>query len=456
VINKNNKLCKEAKLYYYDCLCDKSCGLIPQSISNHIEQCHNCQKQINQLKVALSQQECIESEQKKDRSAVTTMLQLHFAYIGEHVTCETVRPFLPGLLDPALEIRIPTPITAHLDNCPKCAEDLKAIQKLNLNSTKLYGLSRFFAEGPSPDTMEFSDMAAVSAMVQRADSEFVTIYHVDESAKARKTGKPDDLYTGFPIRVEVIKQKVDIEQPVSTINFAAALKEKITSMNLRPFLKIGVAAAVILIGFVLLLNTTSAKAVTIQQIYKAIETVTNVYISSFTAGDKEPTQEKWISHTLNIYMVKTAKEYVLSNINTMQRQILLPGTSEIQTNKLTEDGIAGIKQKMSGSLDLMPFDDISQITDGYEWHPVDDQIPGVPQGIEIYDWKWTKTTYNSSVFNKWRFFINPKNNLPQKIEISRKASADGEYKPRTVIEVKYLSDDSEILKVIKVAGFAGF
>ncbi|MHC4532381.1 MAG: hypothetical protein ACYS6K_00365 [Planctomycetota bacterium] len=304
--------------------------------------------------------------------------------------------------------------------------------------------------------MEFSDMAAVSAMVQRADSEFVTIYHVDESAKARKTGKPDDLYTGFPIRVEVIKQKVDIEQPVSTINFAAALKEKITSMNLRPFLKIGVAAAVILIGFVLLLNTTSAKAVTIQQIYKAIETVTNVYISSFTAGDKEPTQEKWISHTLNIYMVKTAKEYVLSNINTMQRQILLPGTSEIQTNKLTEDGIAGIKQKMSGSLDLMPFDDISQITDGYEWHPVDDQIPGVPQGIEIYDWKWTKTTYNSSVFNKWRFFINPKNNLPQKIEISRKASADGEYKPRTVIEVKYLSDDSEILKVIKVAGFAGF
>ena len=451
MINKNNKLCEEAKLYYYDCLCDKSCGPIPQCINNHIEQCRNCQKQINQLKVALSQQECIESEQKKDRSAVTTMLQLHFAYIGEHVTCETVRPFLPGLLDPALEIRIPTPITAHLENCPQCAEDLKAIQKLNLNSTQLYGLSQFFAEGPSPDTTEFSDMAAVSAMAQRADSEVVTIYHVNESAKARKTDKPDYLYAGFPIRVEVIKQKVDIEQPVSTSNFAAALKEKVAAMNLRPFLKIGVAAAAVIIGFAILLNAPSAKAVTIEQIYKAIGTVKNVYISRFSEGSNEPTQEKWISQTLNIYMVKTAKECVLSNINKMQRQILLPGTSEIQTNQLPEDSIAGIKQKMSISLGLMPYDDISQIPPDSELVR-DDQISEATDGIEIYKLEWIDKTYSPFVFNKWRFFIDPQKNLPQRIEIFRKPSADGEYNLISVIEVQYLSD-SKIQKDIKDAGF---
>ena len=149
ITQNHNSLCKEAKLYYYDCLCEESCGLIPQSISSHIEQCPHCQKQINQLKVALSQKDCIKSQQGQDRSAVTTMLQLHFAYLAEHVTCETVRPFLPGLLDPAIEIRIPTPITAHLDNCRQCDEDLKAIRKLNLNSTQLYGLSQFFAKGPS-------------------------------------------------------------------------------------------------------------------------------------------------------------------------------------------------------------------------------------------------------------------------------------------------------------------
>jgi len=110
MITQNHKLCEEAKLYYYDCLCDKSPGLIPQSIGKHIERCQNCQKQIKQLKVALSQNDCIKPDQKQDLSAVTTMLQLHFAYIGENVTCETIRPFLPGLLDPALEIRIPTPL----------------------------------------------------------------------------------------------------------------------------------------------------------------------------------------------------------------------------------------------------------------------------------------------------------------------------------------------------------
>ena len=142
---QNHKLCEKAKLYYYDYLCDDSCSPIPQSISKHIEDCQHCQKQINLLKVALSQKACVESESGQDSSAVTTMLQLHFAYIGERVTCETVRPFLPCLLDPALEIRIPTPITAHLDNCRQCAEDLNEIRKLNLNSTQLYRLSQFFA-----------------------------------------------------------------------------------------------------------------------------------------------------------------------------------------------------------------------------------------------------------------------------------------------------------------------
>ncbi|MHC4890471.1 MAG: hypothetical protein ACYTEO_13525, partial [Planctomycetota bacterium] len=97
----HNLLCKEAKLYYYDFLCDESYGLIPESIINHIEQCQECREQINKLKAALSQAESPESEQKEVQSAVTTMLKLHFAYIGKPVTCNIAKPFLPSLLDPA-------------------------------------------------------------------------------------------------------------------------------------------------------------------------------------------------------------------------------------------------------------------------------------------------------------------------------------------------------------------
>lgn len=458
ITQNHNSLCEEAKPYYYDCLCEESCGLIPQSINSHIEQCPHCQKQINRLKVVLSQKDCFKSQQGQDSSAVTTMLQLHFAYIGEHVTCETVRPFLPGMLDPAIEIRIPTPITAHLDNCMQCAEDLKAIQKLNLNSTQLFGLSQFFAKGPSRNTRDFSEMASVSAMAERADSEIVTIYHVDESAKARQTGKSDDLYAGFPISVEVIEQKVDFEQPVPTINFAAALKEKVSAINLKPFLKIGVAAAaVILIGFALLLNTPSAKAVTLEQIYKAIEIVKNVHIlKSMPDETKLPTkitEERWVSRTLGIDMSKTEKELIYSNINKMQRKILPFDTGVIETNQLLEDDLPGIKQIISGSLGLMPFSDVSKIPSDSQWHRVDDDIPEAAEGIEIYELKWTKGKYSgSSEFKMWRVFADAKKSLPQRVEWHTKLNEDDEFVLETVMVVEYL-DESEMQIVIKDAGF---
>jgi len=156
----HNALCGEAKPYYYDFLCDERCGLIPGSIINHIEQCQHCQEQIDQLKVVLSQTDDIEPEQGQVSAAVTTMLELHFAYIGKRVTCKTVRPFLPGLLDPALEIQIPTPVTAHLDNCQKCREDIDTIRRLNLNRKQLCRLSQFLAEKPADDSVSCSQARA--------------------------------------------------------------------------------------------------------------------------------------------------------------------------------------------------------------------------------------------------------------------------------------------------------
>ncbi|MCP4609713.1 MAG: hypothetical protein GY845_13470 [Planctomycetes bacterium] len=455
ITKNNNSMCQEAKPYYYDCLSEQSCGPIPLSISSHIDQCPHCQKEINQLKAVLSQKECINPEQGQDSSAVTTMLQLHFAYIGKYVTCETVRPFLPGMLDPAIEIRIPTPITAHLDNCPKCAEDLKEIQKLNLNSTKLYQLSQFFVKGHSPDTSECSKMAAsVTAIAERPDSEVVTIYHVDESAKARQASESDDLYAGFPIRVEIIKQKVDVEQSAPTINFAAALKEKISAINLKPFLKIALpAAAVILISFMLLHNTTSVKAVTLEQISKAIELVKNVHISKSKPDETglltKITEERWVSRTLDISMSKTERGFVLWDISNRLIQSKHSETGEIETNKLLDDNIPTIKQQISGSLGLMPLN----IPPGSKLLRVRDDIPGVAEGIEIYELKLDKRKYrSSSEFIKWRFFVDPNKNLPQKIETYRKSTADGEYNLITMIEVKDLSE-SEIRKVFKEAGF---
>jgi len=204
----------------------------------------------------------------------------------------------------------------------------------------------------------------------------------------------------------------------------------------------------------LLHNTTSAKAVTLQQIYKAIDTVKNVYISRFEVGSSKPTQEKWISHTQNIYMTKTAsaKKTVLWDIKNTQRKILPFDTGVIETNQLLEDDISAIKQKISGSLGIMPFDDISKIPHSSQFDRVVDEIPGVAEGIEIYDLEWSDATDSSYVLKKWRFFVDPETNLPQRIEISRKSTADDEYKMISMIEIEYL-DDTEIQEAIKDARF---
>ena len=557
----HNSLCGEAKLYYYDFLHDESRELIPEYIVNHMEQCQNCQEQISHFKGVLSQAEAYDgSEQEQVSSAVTIMLKLHFAYIGKPVTCKTIRPFLPGLLDPALEIRIPTPITAHLDNCRQCAEDLETIRSLNLNRKQLCRLSQFLAEKPTDDSVSCSqartailsialmtfretnsavlkhlctcpncrkaiyqyresirtdllnnekapkefpceevsatdifdyclpyriDPAAdqyvkfrksltlhlsgcpvclakiqqlhdtVYGIAERAESEVVTIYHIDESAKAKAVGESDDLYAGFPISVEIASREdiVEVEQPVPTIGFTNALKRKVSAMNLKPLLKAGiVAAAVILIGLALLLNIPTAKAVTIEQIYKAIEKVKNVYISKSVPDGAEPIEEKWVSRPLNIYMSKTGKELVFWDIANKVRKTKQLDADLVETTPLSEGIIAKMNRIMTGSLGLMPFYDISEIPKDAEWHRVDDEILEAAEGIEIYDLKWAETTYGSSVFKKWRFFVDPKANLPQKIEIYRKSSADSEYNLISVIVVEFLSG-SEMQAVIKELSF---
>jgi len=561
IAHNRNSLCRQAKPYYYDFLCDESRGLVPESTADHIEQCQHCQNQINQLKAVLSQAHGLDSEQRRVGSAVTTMLKLHFAYIGKPVTCNIVKPFLPTLLDQALGMSIPTPIVTHLCDCQQCSEDLDIIRCLKLTRNQLCRLSQLFAEQPAGDnvsctkaqnaipsvaSMDFSETdsevlkhlcvcpvcrgllykerqeicdslpkytpsagfpcESVSAsdffdyvvpyeidpandqyakfrksftshvttcpncldrmqqlhnnvyhIAERDESEVVTIYHVDESAKTETPSESDDVYAGFPIRVEVARREDEVNsgQLASPINFIAALKDKVLAMNLKPSVKTAAAAAaVILIAAALLLNIPTAKAVTIDEIYRAIEKVKNVYISSFVPDKKEPTQELWISRTLNIYMTKTAKQSVLWDIANRTRKIKQPDVGMAETVGLTDDIIAGIKRKTSSALDLMPFYDISDVPEGADWSRVADKdLEAAAKGVEVYDLTWTERAYDgSTVSKKWRFFVNAKADLPQKIEIYQILPTDTEYILKSLMMVEYLSD-SEMLEVVKGASF---
>jgi len=558
-----NLLCKKAKLYYYDFLCGESQELIPESIINHIEKCSNCQERVNRLNAALSRtEEPIESEQQQVSSAITTMLKLHFAYIGKPITCNIVKPFLPCLLDPALKIRIPTPIIAHLHNCHQCSEDLDIIRRLNLNRKQLCRLSQLFAEervkydfpcteaygailrfasmdfretnekvlkhlctcsycrkllytyreaackeclrtksgqefpcdkvsasdifdyvvpygiDPANDQYtkfhkSFTSHAAtcpnclakmqqlhktIYSIVERPDSDIVTVYHIDESAKAESRSESDDIYAGFPIRVETVNREVEVNtgRSASTIASGAVLKQKVSAMNLKSLAKTAVAAAAVaLIAVALFLSTQTARAVTISQIYKAIEKVKNVHISRLVPDrTEEPIQERWVSRTLNIYMIKSGERLVLIDIPNGVRKIKQLDTAIIDTEPLTNDDFADVEKKIRGSLGLTPFYDISEVPPDSKWSRItDDGLEGVSEGIEVYDLTWVEEKQiGFVVFRKWRFFVDLETNLPQKTEFYEKAPVDSEYTLTSIIVVEYLSS-SEILAFIKDAGF---
>lgn len=560
---KHNSLCRQAERYYYDFLGKEGHVLIPKPIINHIKQCQNCQEQLNQLEGVLSQAEDHgELEQRQVSPAITVMLKLHFAYVGERVTCETVKPFLPTLLDPALEIRIPTPITAHLDNCQQCSQDFEAIRGLNLTPIQLRRLSQCLAERPTEDGVNCSQARAailgvvlmafretnaevlkhlctcpncrkalyqyresvrtdllhykgpqkefpceeVSAsdifdcvvpygldpaddryakfresltshlrdcpvclakiqelhntlygIAERPESEVITMYHIDDSAKAEILSESDDLYAGFPMRVDVTthEDEVKAKQLAPAVSFTTALKQKVATMNLKPVVKASVAAAaVILVTVALLLNTPSAKAVTIEGIYKAIEKIKNVHISRFFAGQAKPIQEAWVSRTLNIYMTKTGKELVLWDIRNRVKKSRQLGATISETTRLTDDAIAGIEERMRSSLGVMPFYNISEIPSNARWKRItsEDMVITV-KGTEVYDLIWTeKTRAGSTLFWKCRFFVYRKTSLPQRVERYRRFARDNEYTLRFVNIIGYL-EDSEIQSVIKDCSF---
>jgi hypothetical protein len=545
----SNFLCSESKQYYYDFLYGEEQKTVPDYIADHINHCQNCQQQLNQLKAALSEAQNLTPEQNQANSAETTMLHLHFAYFGKPVTCETVKPFLPTLLEPALEVRIPTPITVHLDSCPECSEDLDTIRRLNLNRKQLCRLSQLLADkstngkvscskahaailfivlmtfretdaevlkhvcvcrscrqalyeyrnavirdvgseiqqsefpcqevsaadifdyvvpyGFDPSANQYGKFResltshlrrcttclakmqqlheTVYAIAERADSEIATVYNIAKPSEVRVESKSTDLYKGFPISVDVIEpEKVRVVESPFDGSSIAVLRQKLTTTSLRPIIKAGIAvAAALLIGIGLLLNTPSAKAVTIEHIYKAIEKARNVYVASFIPGQKEPTQEKWMSRPSNIYITKTADQLVLWDISNKVRKTKNLDTGSVETTALSKETTLEIETALFRFLGLVPFADLSVVPKNADWRRVTNGNSGaLAEGVEVYDLTWVEKIYDGSPTSKrWRVFIKTGTNLPQRTEFYEKLPTDGDHILRTVRVIRYLSDE---------------
>jgi len=140
-----NCLHRDAAAYYYELAAQHEAD-VPDAVVRHVCGCLVCRARIERLRKTIAETTGGADLQRgpMDRDIIE-ILNLHFRSLGEPVTCSRVKPFLPGLLDPLHQIRIPTPITVHLDHCPQCAADLAVIWSLALQPGQLERLGRLYA-----------------------------------------------------------------------------------------------------------------------------------------------------------------------------------------------------------------------------------------------------------------------------------------------------------------------
>jgi len=139
--------CGEAEAYFHDYLDDERRPPVPSAVIDHIRSCSRCRERLAQLKELLAETARLGAAEPAGRDTrIVDELQAHFEHLDEPVRCAQVKPFLPRLLDPSIRVRIPTPITIHLDNCPACSEDLEVLEGFELDAEHLAGLGAFFAQ----------------------------------------------------------------------------------------------------------------------------------------------------------------------------------------------------------------------------------------------------------------------------------------------------------------------
>lgn len=431
-ICSNRAECKPAQLCYYDLLDAETAASVPDDVREHVASCADCQADVDRLRDLLaSAAKKPDTEQSRRDSAIVELLSLHFALVDELVTCTEVRPFLPGLADPLLRVRIPTPITVHIENCPACFKELKALTDANLTHRQLCRLSRILADDLDADA-EIAEVRAAFPptveMLARADSGIATRFSFGEPADADS----GDLEATRPIKVDVIDRQ----------QTAAANWQRQVLRNLKQYRRsVMASAAVLLVGLALFLATPTIGAVDVGYVLNFLNGADNIHATYFEAGRTEPERERWVSKPLKKYMVKVGEELTLWDLREGSKTVKKSQGAPPEAASFTPTELARAKSMLDNAQGIAPCKSRSDSPPDAKWGPTTDVAsqPGTRQ-FEVYDLTWTDRTARPAVMRKWRVFMDPATHRPEKVEYYSKLPAEAAYTPRYEYELEYLSD----------------
>mgnify|MGYP005852125693 CR=1 FL=1 len=182
--------CREAEAYYHDYLQDPRDPSVPRSVAGHIARCAYCQGRVQSLRESLYDldRRPLPTPAEGDLQLIDE-LQSHFEYVDEPLVCAQVKPFLCRLLSPSVRIRIPTPITVHIDQCAACGEDLESLRQLDLDAERLARLGALLEPHRQEDPclcLQAQSHAAALAMLSPESMAPEILEHVCTCAHCRR------------------------------------------------------------------------------------------------------------------------------------------------------------------------------------------------------------------------------------------------------------------------------
>ncbi|MCL5282972.1 MAG: hypothetical protein M1376_24065 [Planctomycetes bacterium] len=141
---EDERPCQEAQVHYYDLLCQEEAA-VPAVVRRHVAICPVCREKMRRLRETVLEAERTTGPAGAWQDETIEALAQQFQLLDERVTCSEVRPLLPELALESPQLRIPTPVTVHVDHCPQCAADLAALRELHLSAEQLKRLGRLLA-----------------------------------------------------------------------------------------------------------------------------------------------------------------------------------------------------------------------------------------------------------------------------------------------------------------------
>ncbi|MFA5553732.1 MAG: hypothetical protein WCZ89_02135 [Phycisphaerae bacterium] len=273
----------------------------------------------------------------------------------------------------------------------------------------------------------------IYSICNRLESAIKTIYNLSGDKDLTASAAAADTYEGFPVNVQTIISYRNMKKHWSFAGIAKGVKY---------LTKIAAAAVIIMAVSILIYNIPSATAVSIEQVYQAIQKAVNIHITRYTPDSIEPIQERWISKSLRLYILKTSEGTAVWDLSNRKHILRAKDSLATEVFSLSETAINNIRQKITGPLELTPFENISQIPADAKWN----KINGVYlEGSDVYELLWTRITQGQSLLAfKWRVYIDKQTQLPSRVELYQKLPDEAEYNLITANEIKYLSDEDII------------